>query len=378
MSPKKQRAKQPRWQKVFVTLLFLFCLVVYYLYFDTSTPANLIDETLATQTSLPSTTGTLAYEVYFTNPQNDFIGNTEDSIEYQLIEKIDSAETSLQGAFFEFDLQSVADALIRAHQRGVVVQLVYDDEHTEGDPQIKQITKAGIETVPDERSAFMHNKFLVVDNHCVWTGSFNLTVNAAYKNNENAVYFCDQQIAQNYQTEFLEMFAGEFGPTSPENTPYQTFEIDGVSFENYFAPEDSVMKKVIGIVSGAQSSVRFLAFSFTDEDLAKQMIALANQGVTIEGVFETRGASTESSMCSYLVKNGASIRTDGNKYTMHHKVIVIDSQVVILGSFNFSNNANKSNDENLLVVYDPNLARDYEEEFFRVYSQSNTANKNCD
>lgn len=372
MSPQKNRSAA-RKQRAFFTALLLVCLFIYYLFFFPTAP----DPVLA-PTDPVSANSSLAYEAYFTVPQNDFIGNTEDSIEYQLIEKIDSAKYSLVGAFFEFDLQSVADALIRAHERGVSVQIVYDDEHADGDPQISQLKDAGIEAIPDQRSAFMHNKFLVVDSACVWTGSFNLTVNAAYKNNENAFYLCDQFLAQNYQTEFSEMFAGQFGPTSPENTPHQQFQIDDTKIENYFAPEDNVMEKVVATISGAKSTIRFLAFSFTDQDLANQMVALANDGVTIEGVFETRGASTESSMCSYLTQNGASIRTDGNKYTMHHKVIIVDSQVVIFGSFNFSNNADKSNDENLLIIYDTKLARDYEQEFFRVYSQANNANSNCD
>ena len=377
MSPKNKVPKMSKKQKAFLSCLLLAVLIIYYLFFDPSVEANLLPVTTSTATqSAPSSQ--LNYEVHFTSPQNDFVGNTQDSIEYQLIEKIDSAQSTLQGAFFEFDLQSVADALIRAHDRGVNVQIVYDDEHTEQDPQMAMLARAGIKTIPDERSAFMHNKFLVVDGACVWTGSFNLTVNAAYKNNENAVYLCDQEIVQNYQTEFSEMFAGQFGPTSPENTPHLLFDIDGARVQNYFAPEDNVMDKVISTVADAKTSVRFLAFSFTDENLAQEMVELANRGVIIEGVFETRGASTDSSMCSYLSQNGASIRTDGNKYTMHHKVIIIDQEVVIFGSFNFSNNANKSNDENLVIVYDQALAKDFEQEFFRVYSQSNIANKNCD
>ncbi|MFN8558328.1 MAG: phospholipase D-like domain-containing protein [Dehalococcoidia bacterium] len=53
---------------------------------------------------------------------------------------------------------------------------------------------------------------------------------------------------------------------------------------------------------------------------------------------------------------------------MHHKVIVIDARTVIFGSFNFSQNAARDNDENLLIVDDPAVARRFLEEFCRVYN----------
>jgi phosphatidylserine/phosphatidylglycerophosphate/cardiolipin synthase-like enzyme len=52
---------------------------------------------------------------------------------------------------------------------------------------------------------------------------------------------------------------------------------------------------------------------------------------------------------------------------MHHKVIIIDRDTVIFGSYNFSRNANESNDENLLIVYDATFASAFVEEFEKVW-----------
>lgn len=376
MSPKKNK-KKLKFSSV-VSVMFFIGLVIYYLFFDTSIVRETQDPLPTTIPQVVSASNT-DIEVFFTYPQNNYIANTDDSIENQLIKKIDGAQHSLNGAFFEFDLQSVADALIRAHQRGVQVQLVYDDEHTDEDPQMKQMIKSGIKAVPDERSAFMHNKFLVVDNECVWTGSFNITENAAYKNHENAIYLCSPELAKNYQTEFAEMFAGQFGPRSPENTPYQQLYIGDILVENYFGPEDGLMKKIISRVSTSQDFIHFMALSFTDESLGKSMIAKLSSGVSVAGVFETRGVGTVSSQCSKLFKNGADIRLDDNgTSTMHHKVIIIDSQIVIVGSFNFSDNADSSNDENLLIIHSPSVATQYEQEFQRLFTQGFTTNSSCE
>jgi phosphatidylserine/phosphatidylglycerophosphate/cardiolipin synthase-like enzyme len=55
---------------------------------------------------------------------------------------------------------------------------------------------------------------------------------------------------------------------------------------------------------------------------------------------------------------------------MHHKVFIVDGQTVIFGSFNFSQNAEEENDENLLIVDDPTLAQAFIAEFDRVYAQA--------
>jgi phosphatidylserine/phosphatidylglycerophosphate/cardiolipin synthase-like enzyme len=55
---------------------------------------------------------------------------------------------------------------------------------------------------------------------------------------------------------------------------------------------------------------------------------------------------------------------------MHHKVIVIDSQIVVTGSYNFTASAETRNDENLIVIYDPAIAAQYLAEFRRVFSRA--------
>ena len=58
---------------------------------------------------------------------------------------------------------------------------------------------------------------------------------------------------------------------------------------------------------------------------------------------------------------------------MHHKVIIIDGEIVIFGSFNFSDSADRSNDENLLIIYNRAVAARFEEEFQRVFKLARDA-----
>ncbi len=308
------------------------------------------------------------YTVYFTNPVIPFDDVTSGGIEDNLIELVNEAQSTIDVAVFEFDLQNVDDALIAAHRRGVRVRIVYDDEHTEEDPQMQEMLDADIPGRPDERSAFMHNKFFVIDGQTVWLGTWNVTINDTYKNNNVGLVIRSPQLAQNYTAEFEEMFGGQFGPTSPANTPNPTFTVGGVQLESYFAPEDDVMPRLVEVVSSAQQTVHFMAFSFTDDDLTQAMIDRANAGVQVAGIFEQRGANTEFSSCPPLLNAGSSnitVRLDANPSTFHFKVIIVDSSIVAVGSFNFSQNASTSNDENLIIVHDPAFAASFEEEFNR-------------
>lgn len=370
-----KKSKNGRW----IWTIFVVLLALAYLYFgeplkaeDTLPNPNVSTPTTSSINHSSSPSLDKWYEVYFTNPKNPFDDVYRGGIEQYLIEKIDASKKTIDVAVFEFDLESVAQALIRAQNRGVRVRIVYDDEHTDPDPQIGKVKAAGIPTVADQRSAFMHNKFFVFDNLCIWTGSFNISLNAAYRNNENALYFCSSEVAQNYRAEFNEMYSGSFGPSSISDTPFPIFYIGNTKVENYFAPEDRVMEKVLRAVSNADSYIHFMAYSFTDDDLSQAMITRTERGVIVEGIFETTGADTQYSECGRLLNRGLDVRLDGNPRTFHHKVIILDDETVILGSFNFSNNANTQNDENLLIIHDKNLASAYENQYQLMKSQAYT------
>jgi phosphatidylserine/phosphatidylglycerophosphate/cardiolipin synthase-like enzyme len=100
------------------------------------------------------------------------------------------------------------------------------------------------------------------------------------------------------------------------------------------------------------------------------MIARAKAGLVVQGVFEKQNANGSGADFTKLKSGGVDVLQDGNCYILHHKVIVIDERTVITGSYNFTGSAEHGNDENLVIVDDPALARAYLEEFQRVYAQA--------
>lgn len=309
--------------------------------------------------------------VYFTSPTYPEDASTRyGGLDEKLAAAIDGAQKSVDVAAFEFGLERVADALIRAQQRGVRVRLVTDSDY-EDTASLIRVRGARIPVVTDERSAFMHNKFVVIDERQVWMGSWNLTNNCTYRNNNNAVVIESKLLAENYTVEFEEMFIDRaFGVTSPDNTPHPIIDLNGVLLENYFEAEGDVRTRIMELIREAKSSVYFMAFAFTDDDIAKAMIDRHRAGVEVGGVMAARNVQGLGSVFEPLQKAGVDILPDGNPYTMHHKVIIIDGEIVITGSYNFTASAANSNDENVLIIHSPEVARLYLDEFVRVYLQA--------
>lgn len=344
---------------------------------------------ISVSTEVPATSqlpGTLAptaanasgpwWEVYFTDPSN--INNPDDwqgSIEGRLIEKINAAQTSIHIVSFEFDLTPVAEALIAAKQRGVDVRWVTDDEHgleadeEPGHGQFEMLQDAGVEVRSDTRSALMHNKFWIFDGQIVWTGSTNITENGIFKQDNNAIAIQSPELAAIYEAEFQEMWDGQFGPRSPSQIEQQSVMVNGSPIQVIFTSEDpAIEQSIIPVVNSATRSIRFLAFSFTDYPLANAMIQRAQNGVDVAGVFEKVGSDTDSAELKTLYCASVPVRRDGNGSFMHNKVIVVDERYVITGSLNFSTNAEESNDENVIIIDNPDIAKLYMQDFQRVWT----------
>jgi phosphatidylserine/phosphatidylglycerophosphate/cardiolipin synthase-like enzyme len=316
------------------------------------------------------------WEVYFTDPQNlNDPQEWQSSIAGRLVEKINAAQTSIHIASFEFDLTPVAEALIAAKQRGVDVRWVTDDEHgleSDEDPghgQFAMLQDAGIEVRSDARSALMHNKFWIFDGRSVWTGSTNITQSGIFKQDNNTIVIESPELAAIYEAEFQEMWNGQFGPRSPSQIDQQFVVVNGSPIQVVFTSEDKAIAQwIIPVVNTATRSIRFLAFSFTDFPLADAMIQRAQNGVDVAGVFEKVGSDTESAELRTLHCADVPVRRDGNGGFMHNKVIVVDERYVITGSLNFSTNAETSNDENVIIIDNPDIARLYLQDFERVWT----------
>jgi len=311
------------------------------------------------------------YAVYFTDPDSPEAKAYRGGPDEALAEAIGAARASVELAIYDLDSWHLRDALLDAHRRGVAVRMVIEDDNFDR-PEIQALLEAGIPIVLDRRNASMHDKFAVIDRYEVWTGSMNFTISDAYRSDNNLIRLRSTHLAENYLAEFEEMFsAGQFGANSPAGSPYPEFTINDALIETYFSPEDDTAARIIALIEAAQESIRFLAFSFTSDDIAAAMLSATERGVQVAGVFEaSQYSSNVGTEFDNLLAAGLDVRLDGNPNQMHHKVIIIDRQIVITGSYNFSKSAETSNDENTLILHSEEIAGLYLDEFERIFAQA--------
>ena len=337
------------------------------------------------QVELPAATQPPAasfYQVLFTTPQRTGTPapGSPGRLDERLVALIDGTARTIDMAIYDLDLENVGEALVRAAGRGVRVRVVTDTDNLD-EKGMQRVRKANIPVVDDKRGAIMHHKFAVLDGEIVVTGSWNFAERDTYRHNNNTVIFRSPDMARTFTGEFEKMFTGHaFGPTKPKEIVGGVIEAGGTRIETWFASERDPVPAIVERINGASSSVLFMAFSFTQDDIGRAIEARAGAGVPVWGVIETTGADGPggeygrlsklhprgSPPCPGLAVPPAAVLKDGNPYLMHHKVIVLDGRTVIFGSFNFTASAEKDNDEALLIVDDPAMAAQFTGEFCRV------------
>lgn len=142
------------------------------------------------------------------------------------------------------------------------------------------------------------------------------------------------------------------------------------AWEVYFSPKGGCTDAIVRELKNAQSSVRVLAYSFTSAPIAKELLEAHRRGVDVEVVLDKSNRTDKYSSADFLHNSGIPVFIDTAHKIQHNKVMLIDAETVITGSFNFSKAAENDNAENVLILRDAQLARAYAENYHRLRSKA--------
>ncbi|MBI4976068.1 MAG: hypothetical protein HZC28_01220 [Spirochaetes bacterium] len=300
--------------------------------------------------------------VYFTPAAaNDMNGAYTNFIRY-----IDSARESIHLCLYEMDLIDVAARLAAKKQNGVKVSLFMESDATNNPRNgaaLSILSKANIPVRFDRRGSLMHNKFILVDIRRVWIGSANITERGFFYNYNDCILIEDAVVAGRYYEHYLSLvdpltFPGQLA--SKQNR----FTVGDVPVEVYFSPGDGITGHYTAAVAKARDRIRFLCFAFSSLPLAYAMNERERDGVIVSGIFDdtfTDGLAKTKRLLPYdILKDQrlSYIAKDNDAAKIHHKCIMLDDDTVLTGSFNFSLNAER-NDENAVIIKSKNVARRY-------------------
>src|SRR3989344_1302907 len=272
-----------------------------------------------------------------------------DDCEGKLVNLIQSSK-KIHCALFELNLKGMIDSF-----EGKNYFIIIDDKNYDED--------SNLSSKPDNRQALMHNKFCIFDDKIISTGSFNPTVNGNTKNNNNLVIINSKILAENYEEEFQSFINDEFGRDAQVKYPKVILNNE-ILIENYFCPEDNCESHVYDVISKAKQRIYFMTFSFTSDKLGDLIVDKSDE-VEVKGIFENFQANTDYSELNKMKK--LNVITDKNPNFMHHKVFIVDD-IVVLGSYNPTSSGNTQNDENILIIYDVDIANKFIEEFDYIWN----------
>ncbi len=302
-----------------------------------------------------------------------------DNLEQVIVDFLDGARKSLDIAVQEVDSEPIARAIVRAQLRKVSVKLVSEADYltvskAPADPfktdsrasnEInRQLhvailrSKAWVRT--DFNPAIFHQKFIIRDGKAVLSGSTNFTVTDTHSNLNHIVIVENAKIAKAYQAEFDEIRRGHFGKFNigAEVTPVEIL-VDGVRVKPCFSPDHAPEMEIMKQMMKARSRIDFAIFTFANSSgIDDAMVAAKRAGVGIRGAMDGGQAAQKWAVGKGLVAEGIDVwavpRRDKVR-KLHHKLMVIDDSVTIIGSFNYTEDANRTNDENIIVLGDADL-----------------------
>lgn len=307
-------------------------------------------------------------DLYFINPLENKMPSVKSNSEFakRLINEIDSAKETIDIAIYEFgDQKDIYNALLNAKKRGVKIRAVSDISKNELQRHkihfdfIKEFN-----AVLDSNTSLMHNKFLIFDNSLVMTGSANISSTGSGGYNANLVAFInDEQIIKRYKAEFNQMYSSKFSINKKVLNNYES------DISAYFSPRDDICHEVLfDLIENAKKYIYISAFYLTDKELIEHLIQSKRKGLQILVLLDANSAANFKGRIDKLRKNNIFVAVENWGGKNHEKTMVIDGEILIFGSCNFSKSGFYKNDENIIVVKNKQIATQYSDYFLYLFN----------
>ena len=128
--------------------------------------------------------------------------------------------------------------------------------------------------------------------------------------------------------------------------------------------------RLLRAINLTKASIDLAIFDFTSGELAGALLAARERGVAIRVVADARQAQGKHSEIPLLLERGVKVRlARGNaRGIMHHKFAIFDGKLLVTGSYNWTDSAERFNHENAIILDDPVVIGRYQVSFERLYN----------
>ncbi len=138
--------------------------------------------------------------------------------------------------------------------------------------------------------------------------------------------------------------------------------------EVYFSLSDNPQKEIIKNINQAEAFINIAMYIFTDREIALPLVKAQERGVKVRVYLDKDQVEYQYSQSRFLVQKGIRTRISSNKYIMHNKFAIIDNCLLLTGSYNWTFSASNRNDENLMVIDDPEIIEIFQNQFVNLWT----------
>ena len=135
---------------------------------------------------------------------------------------------------------------------------------------------------------------------------------------------------------------------------------------SYFSPFDNIEDVVSGLLEAAKTSVHCSLYGITNVRLTADLIALKAKGVDVEIGLDKTQAGGRNDKHSQLAKAGIRVVIKKTGVLEHNKFCVVDGDIVIMGSWNWSNGAQRQDNSDVVISHCKGQVARFEEAFQRI------------
>lgn len=137
----------------------------------------------------------------------------------------------------------------------------------------------------------------------------------------------------------------------------------------FFSPNGGCTAAIVQEISHAQKSIDVMMYAFTSRPIVQEMVKAKTRGVAIRVLLDKGQETQKYAKGRYFTNKGIEVRYDTGAGLMHNKVGIIDGRLVFTGSFNWTAQAEARNAENLLLIDDLTLIKQYQERFESLWTK---------
>ena len=154
----------------------------------------------------------------------------------------------------------------------------------------------------------------------------------------------------------------------PPPVIYQSPE--GIQIQACFTPQQQCLPLILNEIKRAKKEILVQAYQLTSKRIADALIEARQRGVIIKVLADKSQEFTSHSQLPFLIEAGIEVLVDFRPHIAHNKIILIDKKSLVGGSYNYSDSAEKSNTENVLILKNTPILQEYRKNWLERHKLS--------